>query len=258
MVILKNSEEIRELADACRIARLVLDEVSALIEPGMTTADIDAASLRVMEAQGARSAFFGYRGYPARVCISVNEEIVHGIPGSRRVQYGDVVSLDVGVVYRGWVGDNAATVPVGQVSPQVADLLEATERALSAGIEAARPGRRVGDISHAVEQAATERGYSVVREFVGHGVGRRLHEEPQVPNYGPPGRGPRLKPGMTLAIEPMVNLGGPAVRVLDDGWTVVTADGQPSAHFEHTIAVTEGDPEILTCRARTPSESKAR
>lgn len=258
MVILKDSEEIRNLAAACRIARAVLDEVGDLIEPGVTTAEIDAASARIIEAKGARSAFLGYRGYPAHVCISVNDEIVHGIPGQRRIQYGDIVSLDVGVVYEGWVGDNAATVAVGQVAPEVEDLLDATKEALSAGIEAARPGGRIGDISHAVEEIAVQRGYSVVREFVGHGVGRRLHEDPQVPNYGPPGRGPRLKPGMALAIEPMVNLGGPAVRVLGDGWTVVTADGKPSAHFEHTIAITEGDPEILTCHARMPSESKAR
>ena len=258
MVILKNPEEIRSLAVACRIARAVLDEVADLIEPGVTTADLDAAAARIIESNGARSAFLGYRGYPAHVCISVNEEIVHGIPGPRRVQYGDIVSLDVGVICEGWFGDNAATIPVGQVGPEVGDLLDAAKAALAAGIAAARPGRRVGDISHAVESTAARRGYSVVREFVGHGVGRRLHEEPQVPNYGPPNSGIRLKPGMTLAIEPMVNLGGSGVRVLDDGWTVVTADGKPSAHYEHTIAVTDGEPEILTCRARTPSELKAR
>ncbi len=258
MIMIKSQDEIRQMTDACRIARRVLDEVSALVAPGMTTGELDRRAGEIIEAHGARSAFLGYRGYPGTICISINEEIVHGIPGDRRIQYGDIVSLDVGVSYRGWIGDNATTVAVGQVSEEVRSLMEAGREALEAGIRQARAGRRVGDISHAIEEVAVGRGYNVVREFVGHGVGRKLHEDPQIPNYGPAGRGPLLKPGMTLAIEPMVNLGAGGVRVLEDGWTVVTADGGPSVHFEHTVAVTEGDPEILTCREKTPSESKAR
>jgi methionyl aminopeptidase len=200
----------------------------------------------LIQKSGGKSAFLNYRGFPGNICISINEEVVHGIGGTRRIQYGDIVKLDVGIVLDGWVGDTATTVPVGAVDPDVARLLEVTQRALAKGVEQARAENRVGDISAAIENFVVKNGFSVVREFVGHGVGRCLHEEPQVPNYGQAGRGPKLKPGMTLAIEPMVNAGQGEVRVLADGWTVVTRDGKPSAHFEHTVLVTENEPEILT------------
>jgi methionyl aminopeptidase len=195
---------------------------------------------------GAKSAFLGYRGYPGNICISIDSEVVHGIPGERRIEIGQIVSLDVGVLYGGFVGDTATTVMVGVTDPDVMRLVRATEQALMAGIEMARAGNRLGDISNAVETTAVKAGYTVVRDFVGHGVGRKLHEDPQIPNFGTAGTGPKLKVGMTLAIEPMVNMGGCAVSVMGDGWTVRTVDGKPSAHFEHTVAIQEDGPEILT------------
>src|SRR5678815_2742499 len=207
-----------------------------------------------MADEQCRSAFLGYKKFPGNICISVNEEVVHGIGGSRRVQYGDIVKIDCGVIKDGWVGDTATTVPVGAIDPRIQRLLHVTEDALEIAIKHAQAGQRLGDLSSSVEEAVVANGYSVVREFVGHGVGRKLHEEPQVPNYGRPGTGPKLKPGMTIAIEPMVNMGGSAVRVLDDNWTVVTADGKPSAHFEHTVLITRDEPEILTWRERTLSK----
>jgi len=243
---IKNAQEIAEMRKSCALAATLLQEVAGFIEPGKTIRQIDEyAGKRIQEA-GARSPFLGYKGFPGHTCISVNEEVVHGTPRDRKVQYGDVVSLDLGVIYGGWVGDTAMSVAVGEIAPEVRKLLEVTEQALHLGIDKARPGNRLSDVSHAVESFVRSNGFSVVREFVGHGVGRTLHEEPQIPNYGPPGNGPRLKPGMTLAIEPMVNLGDARVKVLADGWTVVTADGKPSAHFEHTVLITEKGPEILT------------
>jgi len=235
---------------SCRTASLVLDRICSTIRPGITTRDIDQAAADFMADEQCRSAFLGYKKFPGHICVSVNEEVVHGIGGSRRVQYGDIVKIDCGVVKDGWVGDTATTVPVGVVDLKIQRLMQVTEDALEIAIRHAQAGQRLGDLSSAVEEEVVANGYSVVREFVGHGVGRKLHEEPQVPNYGRPGTGPKLKPGMTIAIEPMVNMGGSAVRVLDDNWTVVTADGKPSAHFEHTVLITRDEPEILTWRER--------
>lgn len=246
-VQLKTPDEIARIREACLVVHAVLDELEAAALPGVTTGALDRLAEARARERGAVPAFLGYHGYPASLCISVNDEVVHGIPSARRVlREGDVVGLDFGVVRDGFFGDAARTVPVGSVSPQARQLLEATREALLAGVAAARPGGRVGDIGAAVEALVVRRGYSVVREFVGHGIGRRLHEPPQVPNYGRAGSGARLQPGIVLAIEPMVNAGDPEVRVLDDGWTAVTADGSLSAHFEHTVAVTENGPEILT------------
>jgi len=250
------------MRDACQLASRVLESISSACVPGITTLEVDAMAGRLIGEAGSRSAFLGYRlgsvTFPGHICISVNDEVVHGIGGPRRIQYGDIVKLDVGVVHHGWVGDTASTVAVGDVGSDAAKLLSVTEEALEKGIEQAVGGGRLGDISCAVEQYVTEHGYSVVREFVGHGVGRKLHEEPQVPNYGKAGTGPKLKPGMVLAIEPMVNLGSASVRILGDGWTVVTLDGKPSAHYEHTVLITSGKPEILTWREKTLSPSKVK
>ena len=239
------------MRSACRTASSILDRVSSLIRPGVTTGEIDRAAADFIAEANCRSAFLQYRGFPGNICISVNEEVVHGIGGTRRIQYGDIVKLDIGVIQDGWVGDTATTVPVGVIDPKVQRLLQVTEETLELAITHAYSGRRLGDLCAAIEDEVTAHGYSVVREFVGHGVGRKLHEEPQVPNYGRAGSGPKLKPGMTIAIEPMVNMGGSAVRVLGDNWTVVTADGKPSAHFEHTVLITKGEPEILTWREKT-------
>ena len=237
---------------ACAAAAQILKTVAALVEPGRSTKELDEVAGELIANFGGKSPFLGYKGYPGSICVSVNDEVVHGIPGKRRMQYGDIVSLDVGIVLDGFVGDNATTVPVGLVVPRTQELLRVTEQALRAAIAQARDGRRVGDISHAVQAIVEANGFSVVREFVGHGVGRKMHEDPQIPNYGRAGEGPKLKPGMTLAIEPMINAGGSAVQMLSDGWTVVTADGSPSAHFEHTVLVTEGEPEILTWPKKSP------
>jgi len=218
-----------------------------MVEPGISTGEIDRAAAVFMAELGCRSAFLGYRKFPGQTCILVNEEVVHGIGGTRRLAYGDIVKIDVGVVLDGWIGDTATTVPCGAVDTETERLCLATKRILEGAIPFAVAGRRLGDLSNYIETEAVRQGLGVVREFVGHGVGRKLHEEPQIPNYGRKGSGPKLKPGMTLAIEPMINLGVEGVRILDDGWTVVTADGKPSAHFEHTILVTENEPEVLTC-----------
>lgn len=212
------------------------------------------AAADFMADEGCKSAFLGYRKFPGHICISLNEEVVHGIGGSRKIQYGDIVKIDCGVIKDGWVGDTATTVPVGMVEPRVMRLLQVTENTLDIAITYAQAGRRLGDLCAAIEDEIVANGFSVVREFVGHGVGRKLHEEPQVPNYGRPGSGPKLKAGMTLAIEPMVNMGGPAVRVLEDNWTVVAVDGKPSAHFEHTVLITKDQPEVLTWRERALSK----
>lgn len=236
------------MREAGRAAASVLGKLVSSIKPGVSTGEIDALAAELIREEGCSSAFLGYRGFPGNICISLNEEVVHGIGGTRRIQYGDIVKLDVGVVKGGWVGDTATTVGVGALPSDLQALLDVTERALAAGIAEAVAGRRLGDLCSAIEEVVVASGMSVVRDFVGHGVGRKLHEEPQIPNYGKRGTGPKLKAGMTLAIEPMVNLGGAAVRVLEDQWTVVAVDGKPSAHCEHTVLVTKDAPEILTQR----------
>ena len=251
MIPIKSEREIEKMRQSCRVASGILERVSALLRPGITTRDVDQAAADFMSEEKCKSAFLGYRKFPGHICISINEEVVHGIGGNRRVQYGDIVKLDIGVVKDGWVGDTATTVPVGVIEAKVQRLLQVTEDTLDLAITYAHAGRRLGDLCAAIEDEIIANGYTVVREFVGHGVGRKLHEEPQVPNYGRAGSGPKLKPGMSIAIEPMVNMGGSAVRVLDDNWTVVTADSKPSAHFEHTVLITKGEPEILTWRAKT-------
>jgi methionyl aminopeptidase len=244
---LKTRDEIARIREACLVVHDVLDELARAAVPGVTTAELDRLAASRTRERGATPAFLAYHGYPASLCISVNDEVVHGIPSPRRVlREGDVVGLDFGVVLDGFYGDAARTVPVGRASPDALRLLEATRDALLAGVAAALPGARLGDVGAAVQGLVESRGYSVVREFVGHGIGRRLHEPPQVPNYGKAGGGKRIDVGLVVAIEPMVNAGSPEVMVLDDGWTAVTADGSLSAHFEHTVAVTENGPEILT------------
>ena len=255
MIPIKSAREVEKMRRACRTASEVLDRVSDLVRPGISTKEIDEAAAAFMQEARVKSAFLGYRlghrVFPGNICISLNDEVVHGIASQRRVQYGDIVKLDIGVIEDGWVGDTAATVAVGMVHERVDLLMRATENALEHAIRIAHEGTRLGDICAEIEDEARRNRFSVVREFVGHGVGRKLHEEPQIPNYGKRGSGPRLKPGMTFAIEPMINLGTAAVRLLEDGWTVVTADGLPSAHFEHTVLITKDEPEILTWRAKT-------
>jgi len=246
VIILKSPEEIRLLRRAGRLVAQAHALVAEMIRPGVTTRELDEAVEALIRKAGGIPTFKGYHGYPASICTSVDNEVIHGIPGPRRLEEGQIVSVDIGVTLDGFVGDGAWTYPVGQVTPEVRRLLETTEEALYRGIEAARPGNRISDIGHAVQTFVESRGYSVVRDFVGHGVGRQMHEDPQVPNFGPPGRGPRIKEGMCLAIEPMVNMGRHEVRILDDQWTAVTVDGSLSAHFEHTVVVTRDGPEILT------------
>jgi len=251
MIPIKTAKEIEKMRIAGQAAGEVLGRTAALIRPGISTKEVDEAAAQFMLEAGCRSAFLGYRGFSGNICISVNEEVVHGIGGPRKIQYGDIVKLDIGVIKGGWVGDTATTVPVGVIDPAVQKLLQVTEESLGVAIGFAVEGGRLGDLCASVEEHVAAHGFTVVREFVGHGVGRKLHEEPQVPNFGKPRTGPRLKAGMTLAIEPMVNLGVCGVRILEDGWTVVTADGKPSAHFEHTVLITHGEPEILTWREKT-------
>ena len=254
MIPIKNDREIEKMRQSCKTASGILDRVSLLLRPGISTREVDQAAADFMSDEKCRSAFFGYKKFPGHICISINEEVVHGIGGSRRVQYGDIVKLDIGVIKDGWVGDTATTVPIGVIDAKTLRLLQVTEDTLDLAIKHAQSGRRLGDLCSAIEDEIIANGYTVVREFVGHGVGRKLHEEPQVPNYGRAGSGPKLKPGMTIAIEPMVNMGGSNVRVLDDNWTVVTEDGKPSAHFEHTVLITRGEPEILTWREKALSK----
>lgn len=246
MIILKSEREINYLRDAGRIVAETLVEVKKAVKPGVTTLDLDRIAEEYIKGHGAIPAFKGYHGFTGNICSSVNEEVVHGIPGLRKLKTGDNVSIDIGAVINGYNGDAAITVPVGEVDAEVQKLLDVTEESLYKGIEQAVIGNRLSDISHAVQVHAEQYGFGVVRDYVGHGIGRSMHEDPQVPNYGDPGRGPRLKAGMTLAIEPMINLGTYEVKTLDDGWTVVTLDGKRSAHFEHSIAITDGKPEILT------------
>jgi methionyl aminopeptidase len=242
----KSWRELEAMARANRIVVETLDALEAAAVPGVTTKEMDRIAREHIERAGARPAFLGYRGYPATLCISVNEEVVHGIPGPRKLREGDIVGLDLGCIVDGFFGDAARTVAVGRISEEAARLLRVTREALLAGIDQCHPGRRVGDIGHAVQTHAEANGYSVVREFVGHGIGTSLHEEPQVPNYGPPGRRERLVPGMCVAIEPMVNVGRPEVDVLSDGWTAVTRDRSLSAHFEFSVAITPSGPWILS------------
>jgi methionyl aminopeptidase len=241
MIILKTPDEIEVMAKASRVVAETLEVLKKAVRAGVTTDELDAAEAEIL-ARGAKPAFKGYRNYPKTLCASVNEQVVHGIPSKRKLKEGDIIGLDLGAIVDGFYGDSAVTVTIGEVSDKTAKLVQVTEEALRAGIEQAVVGHRLSDISHAIQQLVETAGYSVVTEFVGHGIGRQLHEEPQVPNYGRPGQGPRLQHGMVLAIEPMVNMGGSAVRVLDDRWTAVTADGSLSAHFEHTIAIQANGP----------------
>ena len=243
---LKSEADLKCMRPACRIAAEVLNEIVQFIKPGMTTRHVDEFARDQIKARGAKSAFLGYRKYPCHTCLSVNDEIVHGLAGDRELNLGDLISVDVGVIHKGFIGDNARTIAVGGCGPAAQRLMEVTETALNLGIAAALPGNRVTDISRAVQEYVESNGYSLVREFVGHGVGRSMHEEPQVPNFVDIKSNEKLLPGMTIAIEPMVNAGGPDIKILKDGWTVVTRDGSLSAHFEHTVLVTDGKPEILT------------
>jgi len=257
MIILKSERDLETMRPACAIAAAVLSEVADFVRPGVTTREVDEYAAERIRSYGGKSAFLGYRKYPCHICISVNDQVVHGLAGPRVLKFGDIVSLDVGVIYNGFIGDNARTVAVGGCGVLAQKLMDVTEQALMAGIAQAVAGNRVVDISRAIQTQVESNGFSVVREFVGHGVGRSMHEEPQIPNFVDTQNNQRLRSGMTLAIEPMVNAGLPGVKILNDGWTVVTQDGSLSAHFEHTVLVTEGEPEILTCREKMPSRLKA-
>jgi methionyl aminopeptidase len=251
MIPIKSESELKIMRTACRIAATVLDELCKLVAPGVNTYDLDQAGRQFLSQYGGKSACFGYRvgnkTFPAYTCLSVNDEIVHGIGKLKRVlQEGDVISVDVCVEYQGYIGDNARTVPVGTISEEKQTLLSVTEDSLKAAIDQARPGNRVGAISNTVERFIRPHGFGIIRDFVGHGVGRSMHEPPQIPNFGPRNRGERLRPGMTLAIEPMIAIGRPKILMGEDGWTALTIDGSTAAHFEHTVLVTNGDPEILT------------
>ena len=256
MIILKTERDLEAMRPACAVASAVLDEVAAFVQPGVTTREVDQFAAQRMKHYGARSAFLGYRKFPCQACISVNEEVVHGLGNARQLRFGDIVSLDIGVIHRGFVGDTARTVAVGGCGVLAQKLMDVTEKSLYEGIAQALPGNRVVDISRAIQGYVESNGFSVVREFVGHGVGRTVHEDPQIPNFDDGKRSEKLRPGMTLAIEPMVNAGLPAVKILNDGWTVVTQDGSLSAHFEHTVLITESEPEILTCSKKMPSKLK--
>ncbi len=245
-IIIKTEDEIAAMRRAGRIVAMILKRIVGRIKPGMETKALDTIAEKELENHGAKSSFKGYRGFPANLCVSINDEIVHGIPGKRVLHEGDIVSLDFGAIYDGFQGDAALTVGVGKISRKAEALIETTKGALKTGISSARSGAKLGDISYAIQSYAESRGYSVVREYTGHGIGRDMHEEPQIPNFGLPDSGPVLKKGMTLALEPMVNAGDWRTRVGDDQWTVFTADGSLSAHFEHTIAITDGEPEVLT------------
>jgi methionyl aminopeptidase len=257
MIILKSERDLEAMRPACAIASAVLNEIAAFIRPGVTTRQVDEYAGERIKSYGAKSAFLGYRKYPCHACISVNEQVVHGLAGSRVLNFGDIVSVDVGVVYNGFIGDNARTVAVGGCGVLAQKLMDVTEKALYEGIAQAVPGNRVADISRAIQTYVESNGFSIVREYVGHGVGRSMHEEPQIPNFVDGSATQKLRPGMTLAIEPMVNAGLPGTKTLNDGWTVVTQDGSLSAHFEHTVLVTEGEPEILTWPEKVPSKLKA-
>jgi methionyl aminopeptidase len=246
MIIVKKPDELKAMRVAARKTATILHKVAAKVAPGVTTKELDEYAAELARKEEGRCAFYGYHGFSGHICSSVNEEVVHGVPGRRVIRDGDVVSIDFGLVYGGFVGDTATTVAVGEIDPEWKRLLDTTQACLAAAIKQAVEGNRLSDISNAVQIVAEEGGFSVVRDFVGHGIGREMHEDPQIPNYGPPGRGPVLKAGMTFAIEPMINLGGHQTETLKDGWTVVTKDRLPSAHFEHTIAVGKDQAEVLT------------
>ena len=247
MIVLKTGRELKIMKEACRISAGALQLVGRAVEPGVTTAELDRIAEEYIRSEGAVPNFKNYDGYPATACISVNNEVIHGIPTEKRkIKQGDIVSVDLGAMFEGYHGDNAATFACGDISDEAKRLMDATKESLYEGIKAARAGGRIGDIGYAVQSYVEAREYSVVRQFVGHGVGTHLHEAPEVPNFGIPGRGIRLLPGMTIAIEPMVNIGKPDVKVMPDGWTVLTKDGSLSAHFEHTVAVTSDGPQIMT------------
>ena len=248
MIVLKTQTELETMKLACKISADALNVAEELIKPDITTKEIDRKMYEYIKKCGATPSFLGYMDYPASACISVNDVVIHGIPSGYRLKHGDIVSIDVGAYYKGFHGDNAYTFIVGDTTDEIKSLLKETEKSLYKGIEQAVVGNRVGDISNAIETHVSQFGYGIVRQFVGHGVGKKLHEEPEVPNFGRPGRGPRLVEGMTLAIEPMINLKGDAVKVMDDGWTTKTVSGTASAHFEHTIAITKNGPVILTKR----------
>jgi len=256
MIIIKSERDLEAMRPACAVASTVLNDVAAFIRPGITTQEVDDFAAARMKHYGAKSAFLGYRKYPCQMCISVNEQVVHGLAGDRMLRFGDIVSLDVGVIYNGFIGDTAKTVPVGGCGVLAQKLMDVTEQALYEGIAQAVPGKRVVDISRSVQNYVESNGFNVVREFVGHGVGRTMHEEPQIPNFVENKPSPKLRPGMTLAIEPMVTAGRAAVKLLNDGWTVVTQDASLSAHFEHSVLITESEPEILTWPEKMPSRLK--
>ncbi len=246
MIPIKSASELDAMRRVNQMTARVRDALADSVEPGITTLEIGNLAQKMIRELGGTSAFYGYHGFPGQVCVSVNDEVVHGIPGHRTIKEGDLVSIDTGISFEGFIGDTAITAVAGKIDDEKQRLLDVTQAALAAGIAQAVEGNRVGDISHAIQTLVEKAGFSIVRDFVGHGIGRELHEDPQIPNFGKPGRGPKLKAGMTLAIEPMVNLGNKKVRVLDDKWTVVTKDGLPSAHFEHTVAVGKTQAEILT------------
>jgi len=246
MIIIKSDEEIAAMRQAGKIVGIVLEILKGKVRAGMQTKELDIIAAKELEKLGAKPSFKGYHGFPSNLCVSVNDEIVHGIPGERVLNEGDIVSLDIGAIFMGFQGDAALTVGVGKISSQAKKLIETTEETLKAGIQAARPEARLGDISATIQHYTESKGYSIVREYTGHGIGREMHEEPQIPNFGIPASGPLLKKGMTLALEPMVCVGDWHTRVSDDHWTVLTADGSLSAHFEHTIAITDAEPEIFT------------
>jgi methionyl aminopeptidase len=246
MIIGKSKKELEKMRAAGRLVGLVLQELRAMVEPGLTTLDVDAAAEKMIRDGGALPTFKGYHGYPFSICASVNEQVVHGFPSNYRLKEGDIFSIDVGATLDGFVGDTATTVPVGHVSEERLKLIRVTEECLERAIQQCREGKHLGDIGWAVQSHAEAHGYTVVREYVGHGIGRRMHEDPQIPNYGTPDKGTKIRNGYVFAVEPMVNMGTHRTKVLSDGWTVVTLDGQPSAHVEHTIAITENGPEVLT------------
>lgn len=246
MIVIKTPAELDAMRRVNRMTAQVRDELAAMVKPGISTLQIGNAAFELIRGLGGTSAFYGYHGFPGQICVSVNDEVVHGIPGPRVIREGDIISIDTGIRYEGFIGDTAVTVAAGEIDDEKQRLLDVTKASLDAGIAKAVAGNRLGDVSYAIQKVVEDAGFSVVREFVGHGIGRDMHEDPQIPNFGKPGRGPKLQAGMTLAIEPMVNIGGPKVEVLDDNWTAVTKDGSASAHFEHTIAVGVSKAEILT------------
>ena len=246
MITIKSKHELKIMQKAGQISKAALLAAGDLVAPGVTTRQLDEAARRVIEKAGAKPAFLGYGGFPATICCSINDEVIHGIPGDRVIQEGDIVSIDTGAIYECYYGDNAATFGAGKISEQAQKLIDVTRQSFYEGIKFARKGQRISDISHAIGAYCEARGYGVVREFVGHGIGTKMHEAPEIPNFGAPGHGPRLMPGMTLAIEPMINMGTWKVKVLPDGWTVKTLDGSLSAHYENTVLITEGEPIILT------------